>query len=449
MAACAPQEVVRTVEVPVEKTVEVEVPVEVVETVEVEKEVEKVVTATSAPSATFPGVSLDMIMRRSFIPAMNALQENQLAQWAEQTEMSIEPSFAAEWREMTAAAVEAQSGGDIAELFQNTTSVYQENLVDLTDICEALGEKYGGWYPAAQECSVVDGQWKSIPRAYTAHAINYRVDHFTEVGYPDGCQTYDEFLDAATKLYEAGLPPIGTTVSQTGPNDSASWCYSTLWSFGGHEVEEDGKTVAINTPETRKALEWMRELSKVASPDITGYDEGGNNRAFLGGEISATQNATSIYWVAQHQNPEVAEAMSHFKYPEGPAGREQFIEMNLLSIFNFTENVDAAKATLEWLMDMEQLSPLAQVGLTFYTPMLNAYLDMPSMPWNIDPKLAPLKGLALTGHLAGWPGPASRESGEAYANQTIVNMFASVIAGEDIETAVSTAEAELKVVYEA
>ena len=414
-------------------------------------------TATQAPAAPaaptggmalYPDQSLDMIMRRSFIPEMNILQEYQVNLWGEQHELkTLEASFASEWREMTAAAVEAGSGGDIAELFQNTAHVYDEKLEDLTDICEALGEKYGGWYDAANQCAVVDGKWKAIPRAYTAHAINYRTDYFGEVGYPDGCETWDDFLDAATKIKEAGLPLVGTTMSQTGPNDSASFAYSVLWSFGGKEVEEDGKTIAINTEETRAALKWMKELSAVASPDITGYDEGGNNRSFLAGEISATQNATSIYWVAMRQAPEIAENMSHFKYPEGPAGREQFIEMNLLSLFNFSKNKEAGKELLTWLMDETQLAPLAEVGLTFYTPMLYAYDDKPDMPWNTDPKLAPLKGLAQTGHLAGWPGPSSRESGEAYANQTLVNMFASVIAGDDIETAVKRAEDELKGVY--
>ncbi|RME86026.1 MAG: extracellular solute-binding protein [Caldilineae bacterium] len=419
------------------------------ETVEVEKIVEKVVTATPVPVQKFPGVKLEMIMRRSFIPEMNKLQENQLAQWAAEHEAEIEANFAREWREMTAAAVEAGAGGDIAELFQNTAHVYAEKLADLSDIAEDLGNRYGGWYDAAYQCAVVDGVWRAIPRAYTAHAINYRVDYFTEVGYPDGCETYEEYLDAATKLKERGLPPVGNTVSQTGPNDSASWCYSILWSFGGREVEEDGKTVAINTAETRAALKYIKQLAEVSSPDITGYDEGGNNRAFLAGEISATQNATSIYWVAQRQAPEVAENMSHFRYPAGPAGHQQFIEMNLLAVFDFSPNKEAAKAVVAWLMEEPQLSPLAQVGLTFYTPMLYYYDDLPNMPWNIDPKLAPLKGLAKTGHLAGWPGPASRQSGEAYANQTIVNMFASVIAGEDIETAVKRAEDELKAVYEA
>jgi hypothetical protein len=69
------------------------------------------------------------------------------------------------------------------------------------------------------------------------------------------------------------------------------------------------------------------------------------------------------------------------------------------------------------------------------------------MPWNTDPKLEALKGSADGGHLAGWPGPASRESAEAYENQTIVNMFASVLTGTDIEEAVTRAEDELSSVY--
>ena len=50
--------------------------------------------------------------------------------------------------------------------------------------------------------------------------------------------------------------------------------------------------------------------------------------------------------------------------------------MNLLSLFSFSQNKEAAKALLTWLMDETQLAPLAKVGLTFYTPMLDSYLEI-------------------------------------------------------------------------
>ncbi len=436
----------KEVEKEVEKVVTVEVEKEVVVTEEVE--VVKEVEVAAEEDMTQYGGSVDMIMRSSFIPAMNALQQNQIAQWGEAHDVDVEGNWAREWREITAAAVEAGSGGDIAELFQQGAHIYGENLADLTEIAEALGEKYGGWYDVGVESSVVDGVWRALPRAYTAHAYNYRQDVFGEVGYENGCETYDDFLDASTKIFEAGLPPVGMTISQAGPNDSASFVYSMLWSYGAAEVEEDGTTVAINTQETRDALAYTVELAKVMAPDITGYDEGSNNRNFLAGEISCTQNATSIYWVANQQAPDIAETMNHMKYPNGPAGHQQLVEMNLLSVFDFSANKEAAIALVNWMMQRDQLAPLAQVGLTFYTPLLFDFDNLPSMPWNTDPKLAPLKNLGHTGHVPGWPGPPSRAAAEAYANQTLVNMYASVVTGlMDIEEAVSTAEEELKAVY--
>ena len=259
--------------------------------------------------------------------------------------------------------------------------------------------------------------------------------------------TYDEYLDAATKVFDAGLPLFGNTMSQTGPNDSAGWAYSLLWSYGGSEVDESGK-VSINSDATRAALEYMKALADVSSPGITAFDEGGNNRAFLSGEISATQNATSIFWAAQSQAPEIWQNMNHMTYMAGPNGRQQLIEMNLLSVFDHSQNVDASKDFVRWLMQEEQLGPLVSVGITFYSPLLRHYDDQPNMPWNIEPKFAPLGGQAEGGHLAGWPATPSREAAEAYENQTLVNMFASVVSGDSsIDEAMSRAEGELVSVY--
>ena len=444
-AACGPTPTPQVIKetVVVEKEVEKKVEVEV--TKEVEKVVEKLVTPTPEEVVQYGG-SLEAILRHSFIPEMNAIQENQIAQWGAAHGVDVLVSSPGEWREMIAAAIEAKTG-DIGETFQEESLIYGEALADVSDICEALGEKYGGWYKLAEEVGKdPNGVWRAIPRAYTTHIVNYRRDFFGEVGYPDGCETYDELLDAGTKLVEAGLPPLGFTVSQTGPNDSSSWCYSVLWSHGGTEVDEGGK-VAINSEGTRKALEYMAKLAEVSSPDITGFDEGANNRAFLAGEISATQNATSIYYRA---TDEVLEGMDHFKYPAGPAGWVQFCEMNALTLFAHSKNLEAGKALLSWLMAEEQLSPLVQIGITFYTPLLKAYDDKPNMPWNVDPKLKVAYKLAEGLHLSGYPLSPSAKSAKVYQNRSIVNMFARVIVGEaTIEEAVTQAEEELKAVYEA
>lgn len=388
--------------------------------------------------------SLEFILRHSFIPEMNAIQENQLAQWGTQNGVDVSVSSPAEWREMIAAAIESKTG-DIGETFQEEPLIYGEALADVSDICEALGEENGGWYALAEAVGKdANGVWRAIPRGYTTHVVNYRKDFFTEVGYENGCETYDELLDAGTKLKDAGLPPLGFTVSQTGPNDSSSWCYSVLWSHGGTEVDESGK-VAINSDGTKAALDYMAKLAEVSTPNITGFDEGANNRAFLASEISATQNATSIYYRA---TGDVLEGMDHFKYPAGPAGWIQFCEMNALTLFAHSKNLEAGKAALKWLMDPAQLIPLMQIGITFYTPLLKSYDDNPAMPWNVDPKLKVAYKLAEGLHLSGYPLQPSANSAKVYQNRTIVNMFARVVTGTaTVDEAVSIAEDELKSVY--
>ena len=167
-AAATPETIIQTVEV--EKVVEKEVAVETI------------VTATPEGVPNFSGANLEAIMRNSFIPAMNQLQQNQYQIWADSRSAGVEAAFSREWRELIAAAVDSGAGGDIGELFANQAFIYGDRLADVSDICEELGEQYGGWYDLARESAVVDGVWRAIPRAYTASAINYRTDVFEEAG---------------------------------------------------------------------------------------------------------------------------------------------------------------------------------------------------------------------------------------------------------------------------
>ncbi|MER7455937.1 extracellular solute-binding protein [Micromonospora sp. NPDC126480] len=406
-------------------------------------------TSSSGGGDSLGGGSLTGLMRASFIPAIHELQQKQAAAWAEAHDGTVELTFAKEWREQIAAVVESRAGEDLGELFANQAHIYADRLVDLTDLCESIGESNGGWYDVAKDACVVDGRWRAIPRAYTAHVMNWRTDLFEQVGFTRFPGSWSELVEVATRLRDAKLPRVALTMNQAGPNDSASVAYSLLWSYGAAEVEADGRTVAINSSQTREAIKLMQELAAVSAPEISSYDEGGNNTSFLAGKIAVTQNATSIWYTAQKQAPEIAEKMSHARYPAGPVGRQQLVEMNSLAIFGHSKRVEPAKAFYRYLMEPEQLSALAEIAITYYTPLLKNYEGLRSMPWNSEPKLDGLRGLAADGRMPGWPGPASRQSAQAYNNQTIVNMFARVISGKaSVDEAIRAAEDELKKVYE-
>jgi len=400
------------------------------------------------PFVDHSGAALTAILRESFIESANALTREHSAKWALATNASIDTRLSPDWRDEYDRVAQRRSGADLAELFGPSPQIYADRLADLSDLAEEIGASNGGWMTAARELAVVDGVWRAIPWLYTAHAINYREDYLDAAGV-QAPTSYDDLLEVATALYDTGLPLAGFSMNTDAPNDSASLAYSMLWSFGGQEVDQTGKRVALDSSSTRAALEFFAELAAVSHDAEFSFDEAGNNAAFLDGSISMTQNASSIYWHALRDFPDVAEAMNHTKYPSGPAGYHQLIELNSIAVFDHTRNYEAAKDWIRFMTSPDQMGAQARESLSFFTPTLLDYVDDPAMPWNTDPKLAGMRGIHDGGHMPGWPGPSSIEAGLVFNNATLVKMFQSVGQGESTVTeAIATATHDLRRVYE-
>lgn len=399
-------------------------------------------------SEDFAGAQLSAIMRKAFLPEIDDLTEAQGQEWAAGANASITFSPRDDWREAYTEVAEARKGEDIAELFGNGPHLFSDRLVDVSDLVEEIGMTSGGWISAARDAAEVDGVWRAVPWAYTALAINYRESFLREVGAA-APETYDDLLEIATRLRDNNLPRAGFSMSHGGPNDSANLAYSMLWSFGGHEVDETGTMVAIDSTGTRDALEFYRELVAVSDPGALRFSEAGNNDAFLNGQIAMTQNAYSIYMRALNEFPDVAADMNHIRYPSGPNGSHQLVEVNALGIFEHCQNVDAAKNWIRFATQPEQLRMRATTSFSIYNPPLVQFLDDPAMLWNSDPKMLGMKGAEHGGHMAGWPGPSTKEAGLVYENGSIIKMFMSVGNGtETVDGAIRVATGELKRVYE-
>lgn len=396
----------------------------------------------------FARARLEIIMRESFIPEIDDLARVQAFAWGSDRNAVVELDIASDWRERYAAAALDRSGPDIAELFGNAAHVYSDRLLDVSDLAEEIGELNGTWIDAARSAAMVDGTWRAIPWSYIAHSINYRQDVLDQLGLTPP-ETYDEMLEVATQLHDAGMPLAAFAMNENAPNDSANLAYSLLWSFGAHEVTEAGDRVALDSDATRRALSYFRQLSEVSDSRAMAFDEAGNNAAFLAGDISMTQNATSIYWKALQDDLDLAEHIRHQPYPAGPDGSHQLLEINSLSIFRHSPNVAAA---LDWVRSNtrpDRLRERASVSHAFYSPPFESYAVDPLMPWNQNDQLSELATIYRGGHLPGWPGPASQEAALVYENRSIVRMFKSV--GDNamsIDDAVRTATRELTRVYE-
>ena len=410
------------------------------------------------PGQNGPGVAgqtasstktITLMHESSFVPAFDKFMSDVLAPEYEKAtgvKINYDTVSVGSLQPKVTSAAETNAGPETTLLFFAHPFLYDQKLVDVSDIAEDVGKRYGGWYESARDAVVVNGKWKALPFGNVGQIMVYRTDWFKEVGYDKFPETWDELLEAGIKLKAKGHP-IGNEMGH-GNGDNHGWLYPLLWSFGAREVDKDGKTVVLDSDETARAVDFVRKFFDQAMfQDVLGWTDPNNNKAFLGEQISCTNNAASILLTAKSDFPEIAANIGHALNPKGPSG-ERYGLLNPWShaAFTYASDVEGARAFLKWLMSEEQLSRWYQSGQAYYAPFLHSY-DNAAM-WNEEPRMQPYRDLSFC-HLPGWPAPASRAMAESVSRYVIVDMFAKAAQGQATRDVIRDAAAQLKQIYTA
>jgi multiple sugar transport system substrate-binding protein len=283
-----------------------------------------------------------------------------------------------------------------------------------------------------------------VPWGIIPIAITYRTDWLKEVGYTTFPDTYDEMLVMSKKLKDKGHP-VGFALGRAIGDGNQSH-YPMLWAFGGAECKQDGKTVAINSPETAKSVDYRRKLHQDGeSQDVLSWDDSSNNRAFLAEAVSVTGNAASIYWAEKKNAPQLREVTNHALWPKGTAGRFGYSTAMSLGVFRFSKNQKEAKAFIRWLIEPKQYSAWIGRGEGQIAGLANYYEDDPV--WKSDPKLEVIRQIPKYVRMPGFPGPPTRQAAESMVKYVIVNMYARACKGTSTADTIKQAEAELKEIY--
>jgi len=246
-------------------------------------------------------------------------------------------------------------------------------------------------------------------------------------------------------LKKAGRP-FGYELGH-GFGDNHGWLYPLLWSYGGREVEPDGKTVAIDSSETAAAIDFCRKFYQdTMFEDVLGWTDVSNNKAYLAEQISCTNNAESILFIAKRDFPDIGKVTGQAQNPKGPTG-ERFHILNPWThgIFTHTPDVKAAKDFLVWLMDPKQVGGWYEVAVSYYAPFLHMFDD--AKLWHVEPRNLPYRDSLSTSHLPGWPAPISRPQSESVAKYVVVDMFAKACAGKSTKEVIADANAQLKQIF--
>ena len=393
--------------------------------------------------------TITILHESSFIPPFDEYIKTTLAQQYEKetgVKVVYEVTAVGSLPTRIATITETGTGADITMNGLLQVIQFGDKYIDVTDMCKEIGEKNGGWYDAARESVVLDGKWKSVPFCNIGQLMNWRTDWFKEVGVTKFPETWEELYEVGKKL-KAKDHPFGFELGH-GFGDNHGWLYPLLWSYGGHEVEADGKTVVIDSDETARAVDFARKFFQdTMFEDCLGWTDVSNNKAWMSEQISCTNNAESILWFAKKEFPDIAKVTDQAQNPQGPKGRFHLMDSISHSIFSFSPVKNEAVAFMRWLMDPKQLGGWYAVADSYYQPTLHAYDSAPM--WDVEPRNIPYRDAMATAHLPGWPAPASRRMAESVAKYVVVDMFAKACAGTSTKDVIKTAEAQLKQIYQA
>ena len=333
-------------------------------------------------------------------------------------------------RPKAAVAANTGAGPDIILSTNDDANLYPDKLLDVTDLAEYLGKKYGGWYPVCQQYLKPDGKkWIGVPLGAAGNCLVYRESQVRAAGYTSFPRDTAGFLKLMQALKEKGTPGGFALGNATG--DGNTWTHWLLWSHGGKLVN-DKNQVVIDSPETIKALEYARDLYPTFVPGTLSWLDPNNNKAFLDGQVSVTCNGISVYYAAKNsQDPKVKELaadIQHANMPIGPVGVPT--EFNLFfnqMIFRYTKYPKAAKEFIRFMMEEEQYGAWMQAGIGYVTQPLVAYEKNPI--WTIDPKHTPYRDAMKIMRPGGWPGRLGYASAGAISDFIVVNMVAEAASG--------------------
>jgi multiple sugar transport system substrate-binding protein len=227
-----------------------------------------------------------------------------------------------------------------------------------------------------------------------------------------------------------------------------------LWSWGGKEVEADGKTVALNSKATIESVKFAVAFWKECFDEgAMSWDDAGNNRAFLANTISSTSNGASIYLLAKakpdtymtEKGKPLKDDVFHSPLPKGPAGQFSYHVPFSNLVPSYGKNQKAAKEFLRWFHTKEVYGEWFTSQQGFSTGTTRMWEDDPV--WKVDPIMAPFRTAAESGHFAGYAGPAGRAAAEAISKFIIVDMYAKAVQGASAEDAVKWAHDEMVKIY--
>ena len=340
--------------------------------------------------------------------------------------------------------------------------MFRHRLEPVDDVVGDIIAEYGALHPSAEFLARLDGVWRASPAP--AGSLNYasvsRLDLYEAHAGVDlksmfpasderdqklvDSWTYDAFLGAAEKLHTAGKS-FGAPIAPTA--DGNQWL-AALFAAYGAEVVSSSVEITVDSDETRTVLEYLLRLTQYMPDSVYAWDDASNNRWLISGEGSTIFNPPSAWAVANRDKPDVARHLWHHDAPQGPKGRFRADAPFFWGIWDFSENIPAAKDLLRYVARRDVVDTLVSASKGFDIPLIVSHYQSNDLWAKSEPPRGVLYNYPIRGDerpmAAGYPAPPEYAS-QIMAQGVIPNLVARVTQGGDsFDDAISWAENELE-----
>jgi len=389
---------------------------------------------------------LKLLVQSHFVPAYDTWFDKWAADWGAKNnvEVQVDHILSAQLAAKIAAEVASASGHDIYALTRNgEPALYHTQMIDVGDLTKQIGEAHGGWIPFAESQGLYEGVWHAVPEYFIDFPALYRKDLFDANGLQP-VDTWADLLKVGALLKGKGNP-IGIAINQQSNDASNSWT-GCLWSFGASTVAADGKTVALDVPETRDMLKFAIELyNQAMTPEVLSWDDTGNNLLLASGRGSWIQNPISALRTMEHDTPDLAKNIYISNTPAGPKGRLTPVTGKAWAIANWATSIPAAKAFVLDYYGVVQEGVKASQG--YNQPVLKDLRKKPMPILGEDPKLTVLQDFDQVAKAVGYPGQPTPAAGEVESNWVIPLMVGRAVNDGNVDAAVEWATQKIEAIY--
>ena len=196
-----------------------------------------------------------------------------------------------------------------------------------------------------------DGRIYGFPQGAQTPVLFYNKKMFADAQVPEPTAdwTYEDLTEAAKKLTRDtngdGNPDVwGMRVYS--PGFTESW-WPMIKAFGGDIVSDGGRTVVIDSPQTRQALEWMLAAMydhKIGPDPVTTKSLGSPHTMFASGLVAMQFGIYARIIPANQADIDLGVA----PMPKGPAGRGNVAIVNSW-VVNRAASQAKAEAAWKWI----------------------------------------------------------------------------------------------------